>query len=204
MLFRSLVLLPDASRPNGLALPEVGRLGPSGSASQLHDLLQREGLDATLGFLFAVFENPGTREQCIYYRGEALLHARGRTVLADFEDIPWDRLPDEATRSMLRRYTEADCIPMQSANPPLWDSVLQNVHLEASMAAGTVKISEAFTARKVFVHASPTDIRIRPGSVLIREDTPGAVTLYEYSLSPVRLQNRVEVRREDLPPVCKP
>ncbi len=99
-----LVLLPDPSRPNGLALPEVGRAGMSGSASQLHDFLVREGLDATLGFLFAVFENPGTREQCIYYRGEALLHARGRTVLADFEDIPWDRLPDEATRSMLRRY----------------------------------------------------------------------------------------------------
>jgi flavin reductase (DIM6/NTAB) family NADH-FMN oxidoreductase RutF len=99
-----LVLLPDPSRPDGLVLPEVGRHGHSGSASQLHDLLQREGLDATLGFLFAVFENPGTREQCIYYRGEALLHARGRTVLADFEDIPWDRLADEATRSMLRRY----------------------------------------------------------------------------------------------------
>ena len=99
-----LVLLPDPSRPNGLVLPEAGRHGHSGSASQLHDLLQREGMDATLGFLFAVFENPGTREQCIYYRGEALLHARGRTVLADFEDIPWDRLPDEATRSMLRRY----------------------------------------------------------------------------------------------------
>lgn len=99
-----LVLMPDAGRPNGLALPEVGRTGPSGSASQLHDFLVREGMDATLGFLFAVFENPGTREQCIYYRGEALLHARGRTVLADFEDIPWDRLPDESTRSMLRRY----------------------------------------------------------------------------------------------------
>jgi flavin reductase (DIM6/NTAB) family NADH-FMN oxidoreductase RutF/alpha-beta hydrolase superfamily lysophospholipase len=101
-----LVLLPDAARPNGLTLPEVGRSGASGSASQLHDFLMREGLDATLGFLFAVFENPGTREQCIYYRGEALLHARGRTVLADFEDVPWDRLPDEATRSMLRRYAE--------------------------------------------------------------------------------------------------
>jgi hypothetical protein len=99
-----LVLLPDPARPNGLSLPEVGRSGPSGSASQLHEFLAREGLDATLGFLFAVFENPGPREQCIYYRGEALLHARGRTVLADFEGIPWDRLPDEATRSMLRRY----------------------------------------------------------------------------------------------------
>lgn len=99
-----LILLPDPSRPNGLCLPEVGRSGHSGSASQLHELLLREGMDATLGFLFAVFENPETREQCIYYRGEALLHARGRTMLADFEDIPWDRLPDEATRSMLRRY----------------------------------------------------------------------------------------------------
>ncbi len=98
-----LVLLPDG-RPNGLALPEVGRSGPSGSASQLHAMLTREGIDATLGFLFAVFENPGSREQYIYYRGEALLHARGRTVLADFDAIPWDRLPDEATRSMLRRY----------------------------------------------------------------------------------------------------
>ena len=98
-----LVLLPDG-RPNGLALPEVGRAGDNGSASQLHGLLAREGVDATLGFLFAVFENPGSREQCIYYRGEALLHARGRTVLADFDDIPWQRLPDEATRSMLRRY----------------------------------------------------------------------------------------------------
>ncbi len=101
-----LVLMPDATRPNGLTLPEVGRSGASGSASQLHDFLFREGLDATLGFLFAVFENEATREQCIYYRGEALLHARGRTVLADFEDIPWGRLPDEATRSMLRRYAE--------------------------------------------------------------------------------------------------
>lgn len=98
-----LILLPDG-RPGGLALPEVGRTGASGSASQLHALLAREGIEAQLGFLFAVFENPGTREQCIYYRGEALLHARGRPVLASFDDIPWDRLPDEATRSMLRRY----------------------------------------------------------------------------------------------------
>jgi flavin reductase (DIM6/NTAB) family NADH-FMN oxidoreductase RutF len=98
-----LVLLPD-HRPNGLSLPEVGRTGASGSASRLHALLAQDGIDATLGFLFAVFENPGSGEQCIYYRGEALLHARGRPVLASFDDIPWDRLPDEATRSMLRRY----------------------------------------------------------------------------------------------------
>ena len=100
-----LVLLPDG-RAGMLTLPEVGRKGHNGSASQLHDLLTREGIDATLGFLFAVFENPGTREQCIYYRGEALLHARGRAVLADFDNLPWDRLADDATRSMLKRYSE--------------------------------------------------------------------------------------------------
>ena len=98
-----LILMPDG-RPGGLSLPEVGRTGASGSASQLHAMLLREGIDATLGFLFAVFEHPGTNEQCIYYRGEALLHARGRPVLASFDDIPWEKLPNEATRSMLRRY----------------------------------------------------------------------------------------------------
>ena len=95
---------PD--RAGTLTLPEAGRNGHHGSASQLHELLTREGIDATLGFLFAVFENPGTREQCIYYRGEALLHARGRAVLADFDNLPWDRLADDATRSMLKRYSE--------------------------------------------------------------------------------------------------
>ncbi len=100
-----LVLLPDG-RAGSLTLPEVGRNGHNGSASQLHELLTREGIDATLGFLFAVFENPSTREQCIFYRGEALLHARGRTVLADFDNLPWDRLADDATRSMLKRYSE--------------------------------------------------------------------------------------------------
>jgi flavin reductase (DIM6/NTAB) family NADH-FMN oxidoreductase RutF len=100
-----LVLLPSGTS-GGLTLPEAGRNGHNGSASLLHSLLVREGIDATLGFLFAVFENPQTREQCIYYRGEALLHARGRTVLADFDNLPWDRLADDATRSMLRRYSE--------------------------------------------------------------------------------------------------
>ncbi len=100
-----LVLMPDG-RPGGLSLPEVGRSGVNGSASQLHAHLAREGIDATLGFLFAVFENPKTQEQCIYYRGEALLHARGRTVLASFENIPWDKLPDDTTRSMVKRYVE--------------------------------------------------------------------------------------------------
>ena len=100
-----LILLPDG-KPGMLSLPEVGRSGANGSASQLHASLAREGIEAHLGFLFAVFENPDTHQQCIYYRGEALLHARGRPVLAGFDDIPWDKLPDDITRTMLRRYAE--------------------------------------------------------------------------------------------------
>jgi len=100
-----LILLPNG-RPGVLTLPEVGRSGANGSASQLCASLARDGIEATLGFLFAVFENPSTHEQCIYYRGEALLHARGRPVLADFDNIPWDRLPDDITRNMLKRYAE--------------------------------------------------------------------------------------------------
>ena len=100
-----LILLPDG-KPGMLSLPEVGRSGANGSASQLHASLAREGIEAHLGFLFAVFENPDTHQQCIYYRGEALLHARGRPVLADFDDIAWDKLPDDITRTMLRRYAE--------------------------------------------------------------------------------------------------
>ena len=100
-----LILLPNG-KPGVLTLPEVGRSGANGSASQLRASLTQAGIDATLGFLFAVFENPNTQEQCIYYRGEALLHARGRPVLADFDDIPWDKLPDDTTRNMLKRYAE--------------------------------------------------------------------------------------------------
>ena len=100
-----LILMPNG-KPGVLTLPEVGRSGAHGSASQLRASLTRDGIDATLGFLFAVFENPNTQEQCIYYRGEALLHARGRPVLADFDAIPWDRLPDDTTRNMLKRYVE--------------------------------------------------------------------------------------------------
>lgn len=89
-----------------LRLPEVGRTGPSGSASLLHDHLRRTGIDTGLGFLFAVFENPQTKVQSIYYRGDAALRDGGTYELAGFDAIPWDRLPDEATRIMLRRYAD--------------------------------------------------------------------------------------------------
>jgi flavin reductase (DIM6/NTAB) family NADH-FMN oxidoreductase RutF len=100
-----LVLMPG---PDGesLILPEAGRAGAAGSVSALKSSLLASGIDASLGFLFAVFENPQTRIQLIYYRGEAVLDDKGPALLVDFDAIPWSRLPDEATRVMLRRFVE--------------------------------------------------------------------------------------------------
>jgi flavin reductase (DIM6/NTAB) family NADH-FMN oxidoreductase RutF/pimeloyl-ACP methyl ester carboxylesterase len=89
-----------------LYLPEVGRSGHSGSASLLHEELRRTGIDTDLGFLFAVFENPNTKVQSIYYRGDAVMHEGSPYELFRFDAIPWDRLPDEATRIMLNRYAD--------------------------------------------------------------------------------------------------
>ncbi|WP_368904408.1 alpha/beta fold hydrolase [Taklimakanibacter lacteus] len=100
-----LVLMPG---PDGksLILPEAGRIGASGSVSALKSALLGSGIEASLGFLFAVFENPSTRIQSIYYRGDAVLTREGPAVLVEFDAIPWDRLPDEATRIMLKRFVE--------------------------------------------------------------------------------------------------
>lgn len=100
-----LVLMPG-SDGRTLILPEAGRVGASGSVSALKSSLIGSGIDASLGFLFAVFENPQTRIQSIYYRGEATLHGQCPALLVDFDAIPWERLPDEATRIMLKRYVE--------------------------------------------------------------------------------------------------
>jgi flavin reductase (DIM6/NTAB) family NADH-FMN oxidoreductase RutF/pimeloyl-ACP methyl ester carboxylesterase len=100
-----LVLMPGPAR-EALMLPEVGRSGATGNVSELKSFLQGSGIDASIGFLFAVFDNPGTRTQSIYYRGEATLPAAGPAILTDFDAIPWDRLPDDATRTMLRRYAQ--------------------------------------------------------------------------------------------------
>ena len=88
-----------------LRLPEVGRSGASGTASLLSSDLQRKGLDAQLAFLFAVFENPQTHVQSIYYRGETE-HAGSGTELLSFEALPLEAFAEDPVRVMLRRYAD--------------------------------------------------------------------------------------------------
>ncbi len=88
-----------------LRLPEVGRSGASGTASLLTAGLVRKGIPAQLAFLFAVFENPETHVQSIYYRGEAAA-VPGGTLLLPFDALPYEAFAEEAVRVMLRRYAE--------------------------------------------------------------------------------------------------
>ncbi|MFD1625634.1 flavin reductase family protein [Azospirillum griseum] len=99
----AVLLLVDQG--GGLALPTAAALGKPGQEGGLRDRLQALGGGADIGFLFAVFEDDGNRRQSIYYRGTLSAPPTDATArLVPFDDIPWDRLPDGAVRSMLRRY----------------------------------------------------------------------------------------------------
>jgi flavin reductase (DIM6/NTAB) family NADH-FMN oxidoreductase RutF len=96
--------------PNGLELPAGTRLEPSSDANTLRGVLASLGLDAHLDFLFAVFEE-GTRHAPgvhVYYRGrvssDGLAPRTARVRVVPLSEIPWDRIRDDAVRSMLQRY----------------------------------------------------------------------------------------------------
>jgi (E)-2-((N-methylformamido)methylene)succinate hydrolase len=95
--------------PGGvLDLPTGSRLEPESDPASLRGVLKRLGLDAKLGFLFAVFEDPATaaKTMSIYYRGvmDGTVPAGSPLQLVPFEEIPWSKLRDGAVRSMLQRY----------------------------------------------------------------------------------------------------
>lgn len=102
----AVLLLPDEARDGGLRLPLGERFGSSGDPRSLSGALAALGLEAEMGFLFAVFEDPQSGAQSIYYRGEATGGTPAEGSFAPFDDIPWQCLPDDATRAMLRRYVE--------------------------------------------------------------------------------------------------
>jgi pimeloyl-ACP methyl ester carboxylesterase len=95
--------------PDGrLGLPEGISLEPDSDPASLNGILRRLGISAQLGFLFAVFEDPrnGAGVVSVYYRGllTAPLPAGQGLRTIPLAGIPWDRLPDDAIRSMLQRY----------------------------------------------------------------------------------------------------
>jgi (E)-2-((N-methylformamido)methylene)succinate hydrolase len=101
---RAILFVPTTD--DRLDLPAGATLGadPSSLTAQMTQL----GVKAELGFLFAVFEDKQTPggAMSIYYRGVlgAPPAPSSAARLVPFEEIPWAKLRDDATRSMLRRY----------------------------------------------------------------------------------------------------
>jgi (E)-2-((N-methylformamido)methylene)succinate hydrolase len=95
-----LLVFPSGDK---LELPHVGFGQEPATTSELLAFLKARGISASLGFLYAVYENNAARTQSIYYRGEAELP--GDATLLDFDALPWERFRDDATRSMLKRYS---------------------------------------------------------------------------------------------------
>jgi len=91
-----------------LDLPSGAALGAGTDPASLTGRLRQLGIKAELGFLFAVFEDPqaGPGAMSIYYRGTLLEPPSSSAAIRmlRFDEIPWDRLRDDAIRSMLRRY----------------------------------------------------------------------------------------------------
>lgn len=100
------VLLEDGA--GGVDLPLGRSLGAAGDPRSLKGVLSGLGLDATLDFLFAVFENAPGRDPgvSIYYRGtlDRPPPAAKGVLMTPFAHIPWARLKSDAVRDMLKRF----------------------------------------------------------------------------------------------------
>jgi (E)-2-((N-methylformamido)methylene)succinate hydrolase len=108
ILERDDALVLVGARGGILDLPTGSRLEPESDPASLRGVLKGLGLDAKLGFLFAVFEDPreAAKTMSVYYRGvvDGPVPAGPSLHLVPFEEIPWASLRDDAVRSMLRRY----------------------------------------------------------------------------------------------------
>lgn len=85
-------------------LPGASRLGTPGGSEGLHGVLKAFGLDATLDFVFSVYED--AQGPCVIYRGRAPAVAKNHAQLhcVALNDLPQFNLTDAATASVLARY----------------------------------------------------------------------------------------------------
>ncbi len=106
ILERDGAILLVESRNGVLNLPIGTRLGPRSDPGSLTAILGDLGLEATLGFLFAVYEDerPSTQSVWIFYRGTATGKVALNAHFYPLTNIPWQRIEDSAVQSMLRRY----------------------------------------------------------------------------------------------------
>ena len=88
-----------------LYFPSAIRLGTVDDDNSLLGKLQKLQISVTEHYLFSVFENSEDKTSLIYYRAQI---EDGSSVtdgqFYEFDEIPFERLADEASRIMLKRY----------------------------------------------------------------------------------------------------
>jgi dihydroneopterin aldolase len=101
---KKIFLLKDES-DGVLNFPSATRLGSVDDDNSLLGKLQKLQISITEHYLFSVFENSDDKTSLIYYRAQV---EDGSSVAAgqfyEFDTIPFERLADEASRIMLKRY----------------------------------------------------------------------------------------------------
>jgi len=89
---------------DGLMLPQGDSLGPSENRQSLAGMLAARGVRAAFDFVFAVFEARGGGLS-VFHRGEVISMGEGQGLrVIPMDQIPYDRIGDDAVRKMLARY----------------------------------------------------------------------------------------------------
>ena len=91
-----------------VSLPASSALGSDSNPDSLKGLLASLGVETQNNYLFAVYETQD-RITHIYYRAEATQNfsvdkSNSGVSFVPFDEIPFDKLPDQSTRTMLQRY----------------------------------------------------------------------------------------------------
>lgn len=94
---------------NQVSLPSAAVLGNESNPDSLKGLLASMGIETLNNYLFAVYETQRDGVIHIYYRAEARqdykkVDNNKNISFVAFEEIPFDKLPDHSSRTMLQRY----------------------------------------------------------------------------------------------------
>ena len=103
--WRKKVFLLKNKNNGSLYFPSASRLGHIEDNQSLLGVLKNLNISINEHYLFSVFEKAEDKTSLIYYRAQAKEEVTAlKDSFYDFDAIPFDKLTDEASRIMLKRY----------------------------------------------------------------------------------------------------
>ena len=103
--WRKKVFLLKNKNNGSLYFPSASRLGHIEDKQSLLGVLKNLNISINEHYLFSVFEKAEDKTSLIYYRAQAKEEVTAlKDSFYDFDAIPFDKLTDEASRIMIKRY----------------------------------------------------------------------------------------------------